>query len=156
VRTLQKELAELEQATNRPYEAAEKDLLPMDDCCAIGAKVRGKAGCRLGRDGRRTATQGKPAAMLSSKQVEAFGSALLTRLMDDSSGATKRYLGQFVGEIRFDGKRVVMRGKKAALLGLRQKKKWAPLGCPFPYMVGSAIWARTVTFTVTFSQCGRD
>ena len=39
-----------------------------------------------------------------------------TRLVDDPCGAGKRYLRQLVSEIRFDGSKLVMRGKKAALL----------------------------------------
>jgi site-specific DNA recombinase len=34
LRVLQKELGELEQATNRLYESVEKDLLPMDENAA--------------------------------------------------------------------------------------------------------------------------
>ena len=117
VRLLQKELSELELATNRLYEAVEKDLLPMDNMLRDRAqtlKARREAVLVEMAGARRHKEM--PTAMLSAKQVEAFGSALRTRLMDSSSGATKRYLRQFVSEIRFDGKRVVMRGKKAALM----------------------------------------
>jgi site-specific DNA recombinase len=61
--------------------------------------------------------------LLSSKQIEIFGTALCTRLMDSDNGATKRYLYQFVGEIRFDGKGVMMRGKKAHLLTAASQKE---------------------------------
>ncbi len=71
-----------------------------------------------------------PVAMLSAKQVDAFGAALRTRLTDSTSGATKRYLRQFVGEIRFDGKRVVMRGKKAALLAAAAEKEMGTTTVP--------------------------
>ena len=71
-----------------------------------------------------------PVAMLSPKQVDAFGAALRTKLTDSSSGATKRYLRQFVGEIRFDGKRVVMRGRKAALLAAAAEKEMGAARVP--------------------------
>lgn len=46
MRTLKKELVELENATNRLYEAVEKGLLPMDDMLKVRAqklKLRGEA-----------------------------------------------------------------------------------------------------------------
>ncbi len=117
VRTLQKELAELELATNRLYEAVEKDLLPMDEMLRERAqKLKARRDAVLVEMAGARRQGEMPVAMLSAKQVDAFGAALRTRLMDSSSGATKRYLRQFVGDIRFDGKRVVMRGRKAALL----------------------------------------
>jgi site-specific DNA recombinase len=131
VRVLQKELAELEQATNRLCEALEKDLIPMDELLRDRAqKLKARRDAVLVEmAGARRSTE-MPVAMLSAKQVEAFGTALRTRLMDSSSGATKRYLRQFVGEIRFDGKRVVMRGKKAALLAAAAEKEMGTAGVP--------------------------
>lgn len=55
-----------------------------------------------------------PASMLSAKQLDSFGTALRAGVLDRSAGFSKRYLREFVSEIRFDGERVVMRGKKAA------------------------------------------
>jgi site-specific DNA recombinase len=57
-----------------------------------------------------------PVALLTARQVEAFGTALRTRVMDSEGGFSKRYLREFVSEIRFDGERVLMRGKKATLM----------------------------------------
>ena len=51
-----------------------------------------------------------PAAMLSARQLDSFGMALRDRMLDRTAGFSKRYLREFVSEIRFDGKRVVMRG----------------------------------------------
>jgi site-specific DNA recombinase len=50
--------------------------------------------------------------------------------MDSSSGATKRYLRHFVSEIRFDGKRVVMRGKNAALMAAAAQNEMGTAGVP--------------------------
>jgi hypothetical protein len=77
-----------------------------------------------------------PGAMLSAKQVESLGSGLGSRFDWADSPAAKRYPRRFIGKIRFGCGRVVMRGKK-------QKKKWAPLGCPLLAMSGSSTWART-------------
>ena len=44
-------------------------------------------------------------------------------MLDRTAGFSKRYLREFVSEIRFDGKRVVMRGKKAALLAAAAQKE---------------------------------
>ena len=71
-----------------------------------------------------------PLALLTSKQVEAFGAALRCKLSDPASGATKRYLRQFVGEIRFDGQKVVLRGKKAVLLAAAAQKEMGTARVP--------------------------
>jgi site-specific DNA recombinase len=114
---LQKELTELETATNRLYEAVEKDLLPMDDMLRNRAqKLKARrevvmieiAGARRHNE--------MPAAALSPKKLEAFGAALRARLTDSQGGISKRYLHEFVSEIRFDGQKVTMQGKKATLL----------------------------------------
>ena len=44
-------------------------------------------------------------------------------MLDRAAGFSKRYLREFVSEICFDGKRVVMRGKKAPLLGAAAQKE---------------------------------
>ena len=45
------------------------------------------------------------------------------RLSDTDTGVAKRYLRALVSEVRFDGQRVVMRGKKAALLAAAAQKE---------------------------------
>lgn len=104
MRLPQKELSELELATNRLYEAVEKDLLPMDNMLRDRAqtlKARREAVLVEMAGARRHKEM--PTAMLSAKQVEAFGSVLRTRLMDSSSGATKRYCCAISGPFRFLG-----------------------------------------------------
>ena len=82
VRTLQKELTELELATDRLYEAVEKDLLPMDELLRQRAqKLKARREAVLVEMAGARRQKEMPTAMLSSKQVEAFGSALRTRLM---------------------------------------------------------------------------
>ena len=71
-----------------------------------------------------------PAAMLSTRQLDAFSTALRARVLDRTAGFSKRYLREFVSEIRFDGKRVVMRGKKAALLAAAAQKEMGTTGVP--------------------------
>ncbi len=117
IRSLQRELNELETATNRLYEAVERDLLPMDEMLRDRAqklKSRREAILIQIAGARRQAEM--PLSTLTGGQLDAFGAALRTRLMDTDTGPAKRYLRELVSEIRFDGKRVVMRGKKAALL----------------------------------------
>lgn len=114
---LQKELTELETATNRLYEAVEKGLLPMDETLRDRAqknKARREA-VLIEMAGVRRQKE-MPVSMLTARQLEAFSGALRTRVLDREGGFSKRYLREFVSEIRFDGKRVVMRGKKSALL----------------------------------------
>ena len=57
-----------------------------------------------------------PVFLLTARQVEAFGTALRTRVMDSEGSFSKRYLREFVSEIRFDGELVLMRGKNASLM----------------------------------------
>ena len=128
---LQKELKELETATNRLYEAVEKGLLPMDDTLRDRAqknKSRRDA-LLLEMAGARRAKE-MPVAMLTASQLDAFTCALKTRLLDREGGFSKRYLREFVSEIRFDGKRVVMRGKKAALLAAAAQKEMGTTRVP--------------------------
>ena len=121
---LQKELTELETATNRLYEAVEKGLLPMDHTLTDRAqkhKARREAVMIEISQARRQKEM--PVAMLTARQVETFGAALRTRVMDPDGGFSKRYLREFVSEIRFDGERVLMRGKKATLMAAAAQKE---------------------------------
>ena len=121
---LQKELTELETATNRLYEAVEKGLLPMDEMLRDRAqknKARREAVLIEIAGARRQKEM--PVSLLTARQLETFSSALRTRVLDREGGFSKRYLREFVSEIRFDGKRVVMRGKKATLLAAATQKE---------------------------------
>jgi len=145
-----KELAELEHATNRLYKAVEKDLLPLDDLLRDRAqRLKARRDAVLVEMAGARRHKEMPAALLSSKQVQA-GSALRTWLMDASSGATKRHLRQFVGAIRFNGNRVVMRGKKAALLAAAAEKEMGTAGVPISVHdwlpVCGALRNRRITF----------
>ena len=71
-----------------------------------------------------------PAAMVSARQLDTFSTALRARVLDCKAGFSKRYLRQFVSEIRFDGKKVVMRGKKAALMLAAAQKEMGITGVP--------------------------
>lgn len=62
-------------------------------------------------------------AALSGAHVEAFGAALRSRLQEGAGSFPMRYLRQFVSEIRFDGARLTMSGKKDALLAAALDKK---------------------------------
>ena len=57
-----------------------------------------------------------PVAALNAAHVEAFGSALRARLQEGAGSFPKPYLRQFMSEIRFDGTRLTMSGRKDALL----------------------------------------
>ena len=71
-----------------------------------------------------------PLAMLTQRQLEAFSHALRTKVLCNDGGFSKRYLRQFVSEIRFDGKRVVMCGKKATLLAAAAQKEMGTTSVP--------------------------
>lgn len=131
IRALQRELTELETATNRLYEAVEKDLLPMDEMLRERAQKlkarREKVLIEIAGARRQSEI---PLASLSPRQVDAFGAALRARLTDAASATAKTYLRHLVTEIRFDGKRVTMRGRKAELLSAAQNEMgtaWVPI-----------------------------
>ena len=128
---LQKELNDLETATNRLYEAVEKGLLPMDETLRERAqknKARREAVLIEIAGARRQKEM--PISLLTAGQLESFSSALRTRVLNREGGFSKRYLREFVNEIRFDGKRVVMRGKKSSLLAAAAQKEKGTTGVP--------------------------
>ena len=124
LRTLKKDLIELETATNRLYEAVEKGLLPMDDMLKVRAqKLKFRRDAVLIEVAGSKRIKEVPVALLTARQLDAFSTALRARVLDRTAGFSKRYLREFVSEIRFDGKRVVMRGKKATLLAAAAQKE---------------------------------
>jgi site-specific DNA recombinase len=117
VRILKRELSELESGINRLYEAVEKGILPMDETLTARAQLlKVKRETLLGQIAGVRRSNEMPAAMLTDAHVEAFGSALRSRLQDGIGGFPKRYLRQFVSDIRYDGSRLTMSGRKDALL----------------------------------------
>jgi site-specific DNA recombinase len=117
VRGLQRELTELELATSWLYEAVEKGILPMNDTLSDSAqKLKGRRYAILLEIAGAKRAKEVPLAAITGAQIDAFSTALRSRLLEGGSGIAKRYLRQFVGEVRFDGKRLSMRGRKASLL----------------------------------------
>ena len=131
LRTLKKELVELETATNRLYEAVEKGLLPMDDMLKVRAqKLKSRRDAVLIEVAGTKRMKELPAALRSAGQLDAFSAALRACVLDRTAGFSKRYLREFASEIRFDGKRVVMRGKKIALLAAAAQKEMGTTRVP--------------------------
>ena len=131
VRGLQRELAELELATNRLYEAVETGKLPMDDLLTARAqKLRAKRDAMLIEIAGAKRAKEMPISALSASHVEAFGAALRARVLDTAGGFPKRYLRQFVSEIRFDGARLTMRGRKDALMAAALEREMGTARVP--------------------------
>ena len=131
LRVLQKELDELETATNRLYEAVEKGLLPMDDMLSRRVqKLKARRDAVMLEMAGAWRTKDIPLAALSSRQLDSVATAMRSRLLDRSSGFSKRYLRQFVSAISFDGQRVRMQGKKAALLAAAMGEKMGTSAVP--------------------------
>lgn len=111
-RLIERELGELELATSRLYEAVEKGLLPLDDTLTARAqklKARREA-LMIDLAGVRRSKE-MPASMLTQAHVEALGTALRARPQAGERGFPKRYLRQFVSDIRYGGKRLTMSGQ---------------------------------------------
>ena len=116
-RVLNRALADLEQATNRLYEAVERGIVPLDDVLTTRAqKLKGRRDALMIELAGVRRSKEMPAASLTQATVDAFGAVLRARLQTDAGSFPKRYLRQFVSEIRFDGRRLTMSGRKDALL----------------------------------------
>ena len=116
-RVYQRELTELDQATNRLYEAVEKGILPMDDTLTARAqRLKGRRDALMIEMASARRSKEMPMSALNAAHVEAFGVALRARLQAGAGSFPKRYLRQFVSEIRYDGRRLTMSGRKDALL----------------------------------------
>jgi len=71
---LQKELTELETATNRLYEAVEKGLLPMDQTLTDRAqKHKARRDAVMIEMAQARRQEEMPVSLLTARQVEAFG-----------------------------------------------------------------------------------
>ena len=115
---------ELETATNRLYEAVEKGMLPMDEMLSARVqKLKARRDAVMLEMAGARRTKDIPLTALSSRQLDALATAMRSRVLDRASGFAKRYLRQFVSEITFDGQRVRMQGKKAALLAAAMGEK---------------------------------
>lgn len=129
--SLQKELAELEQGTNRLYEAVEKGFLPLDQTLQERAqKLKARRESVLIEMAGARQQKALPVDKITSTQIAAFGNAFRAKLLDRESGFSKQYLRLLVNEIRVTGKEVQMTGSKAALLGAVLEKKMGTLKVP--------------------------
>ena len=99
-------------------------MLPMDDMLKVRAqKLKSRRDAVLIEVAGSKRIKELPVALITSRQLDAFSTALRARVLDRTAGFSKRYLREFVSEIRFDGERVVMRGKKATLLAAAAQKE---------------------------------
>ena len=127
---LQRELDELQAATNRLFEAVEKGLLPLDATLQQRShKLHTRRQELLlemaGFKRRHALPEIKP------RQVELFCKALRIKLLDRSSGFGKEYLRRLVSEIRLTGNQAEITGSKAALAGaVTAMGNGAPLTVP--------------------------
>ena len=89
-------------------------------------------GCRLRLRGRPFRHHQRPQLGIRRQHamVEAFSHALRARLLEGGAGFPKRYLRHFVTDIRFDGKRETMTGRKAALLEAVAEKEMGTARVP--------------------------
>jgi hypothetical protein len=121
---LQKELSELEQATGRLYEAVEKGLLPMDGTLRERAqKLKARRESILIEMAGTRQQKAIPLDKINAGQIQAFGNAIRTKLLDRENGFSKQYLRLLVNEIRVSGNEIRMTGSKATLVHAVLQKK---------------------------------
>ena len=116
VRALSKELKDLEQGTERLYQAVEQGVLPMDASLQARAqklKARREALLVELAAGRRHSEM--PLSLLSQNRLMAFCRALKIKLLDGNKAFAKRYLRMLVSEIRLTTEAVTIRGGYASL-----------------------------------------
>jgi site-specific DNA recombinase len=121
---LQKELSELEQATGRLYEAVEKGLLPMDVTLQERAqKLKARRESILIEMAGTRQQKAIPFDKINAGQIQAFGNAMRSKLLDRENGFSKQYLRLLVNGIRVSGNEITMTGSKAALVHAVLQKK---------------------------------
>ena len=129
--TLQKELAELELATGRLYEAVEKGFLPMDGTLQDRAqKLKARRESILIEMAGTRQQKAIPLDKINAGQIQAFGDAMRIKLMDRENGFSKQYLRLLVNEIRVSGDEIKMTGSKAALVHAVLQKKMDTMEVP--------------------------
>ncbi len=114
IRILQKELNELQAATDRLYEAVEKGVLPLDVTLKERShKLQARRQELLIEMAGYRRKQELPS--IKPRQVDLFCTALKMKLKDRSSGFGKEYLRHIVSEIRITGNQAEISGSRAAL-----------------------------------------
>ena len=116
LKALKKELATLQQRTDKLYEAVEKGLLPMDASLTERVhKIHARRQEIVVEMGSITRQQEVPTVTLGLRRVHAFCEALRTKLLDRTSGFGTQYLKLLVNEIRVKGKALLLKGSYTAL-----------------------------------------
>ena len=131
---LQRELDELQTATNRLFEAVEKGLLPLDITLQQRShKLQARRQEILVEIAGFRRRQALPD--IKPRQVDLFCKALRMKLLDRSSGFSKEYLRRLVSEIRLTGNQAEITGSKAALAcAVTAMESGSPLTVPTSVM----------------------
>lgn len=128
VKRLRGELERNRQASERLFDAVEKDLLPRDSALADRAhRLKARREALLAEIASLQRQELMPSKLLAPRNLEAFCQALRSKVLDERSGFARSYLKLLVEEIRVEGETAVMRGSHAALAGAVAEKE---LGTP--------------------------
>ncbi|MFA7175456.1 MAG: recombinase family protein, partial [Kiritimatiellia bacterium] len=130
VKALQAELSELQQASERLFEAVEKGILPLDELLQQRSR---RLQTRRQEVLTEIASHKRRADMpaIRPRQVELFCKALNEKLHDRDSGFAKAYLRQIIGEIRVTGNEAVVTGNSLALaMSVAETKKGTSVEVP--------------------------
>jgi site-specific DNA recombinase len=116
VKQLTKELEDVQKRSGQFYEAVEKGLLPMDASLTERAnKLQAQRQALLTELASIRRLKQMPMEAFGPKNVVAFTKALRERLLGQDRTFGKRYLKLLVEEIRYQDKRLVMKGSYAAV-----------------------------------------
>ena len=129
MRPLKRELANIEQETTRLYEAVGKGYLPMDQSLSVHAhRLQARKQEILTTIAGFKRQQQMPLDLLKMKNIQAFTSALRSKLLDRKSGFGKEYLRLLVSEIRIQDSTATITGSYAALANAMAEKNLGTLG----------------------------
>jgi small-conductance mechanosensitive channel len=116
VKHLTKELTEVQQRSQKLYDAVEKGLLPEDSTLTERAnKLQARRQALLTEIAELRRQKTIPGEMFGEKKVQAFTSALRERLLGKDKAFSRKYLKLLVDEIRYRDRQLVMKGSYAAV-----------------------------------------
>ncbi len=129
LKPLQKELDTLKQNSERLFEAVEKGYLPMDETLQHRShKLQARRQEILLEIAGLKRQRNLPTDLLKPQNINAFSTALRSKLLDRNSRFGKEYLKLLVNEIRIKGDEAEISGSYAVLAGAIAETKKGTLG----------------------------
>ena len=131
LKPLQKDLDTLKLSSERLFEAVEKGYLPLDETLQFRShKLQAKRQEILLEIAGLKRQRNIPTDLMKPQNINAFSTALRSKLLDRSSRFGKEYLKLLVNEIRINGNEAEISGSYAVLAGAIAETKKGALKVP--------------------------